>query len=267
MNNWRGVLEMIRRTATVRGRAQTGLFAIEGIRLHERAVRAGVQVQQTLLAKSFWHDPGERIQNLISDLKAMGCQLHVIPDDVATEVASRRTWGGIIGLLPIPEQPSLTQLISCRQETPPLLLTAVDVTEPGNVGALIRTAHATGATAFIATGSSTPYHPTAVRTSMGSILKLPILRFPSIKQVLIELNDLGIETAATVVTGGTPLPQTIFSSSGTAVLMGSEYWGLTEDTLTTVDQIITIPMVADIDSLSVNAAAAIMLYEIGRRHW
>jgi TrmH family RNA methyltransferase len=99
---------------------------------------------------------------------------------------------------------------------------------------------------------------------MGSLFKLPVLRFQEPLFLLKRLRELGVEAVGTIATGGIPLPQATFSSSGVAVLIGSEAWGLSAELQTAVDQLISIPMSRGVDSLSVNAAAAIVLYEIGR---
>ena len=99
---------------------------------------------------------------------------------------------------------------------------------------------------------------------MGSIFKLPIVRYESAADLLTDLGDAEIERVGTAVTGGTHLPNAKFEGRGTAVFLGNEYFGLPNDLTKQLDTLVTIPMVAGIDSFSVNAAAAIILYEIQR---
>ncbi len=264
MNNWRGTVEMIRRAGTRKGRATGGYFSIEGIRLHERAVRAGVLVSHAITTSSFQEDSSPRVKRLLLDLKEQGCRLQIVADDVIEELIGSRDLGHILGLVRMPEQPLLANLIQDREMKRPLLLAAVDVKDPGNVGALLRTAHGCGATAFAATGTSDPFHPKALRTTMGSLFKLPVLYYPEARQLITDLEELGIEAVAAVVADGISLPQMRFSDAGTAVLVGSEAWGLPEAIQRAVDHRVSIPMTASVDSFSVNAAAAIILYEIGR---
>jgi TrmH family RNA methyltransferase len=263
-SNWQGTVEMIRRAGTRKGRTTSGYFSIEGIRLHERALRAGVSVQQAIITTSFQNDSSARVQILLADLREQGCQLEIVPNDVIAEIIGGRDLGQILGLVRMPEQRQLADVTNSKEMKRPLLLAAVDVKDPGNVGALLRTAHASCATAFVATGISDPYHPKALRTTMGSLFKLPILLYKDPMPLINHLRELGIETVGTAVSGGTLLTQATFSTAGVAVLIGSEAWGLPENVQTGVDRLVSIPMKAGVDSFSVNAAAAIVLYEIGR---
>ena len=263
-NNWHGTVEMIRRAETRKGRATGGYFSIEGIRLHERALRAGVHVQQAIVTISFQEDSSARVQILLADLQEQGCRVEVVPNDVIGEIIGGRDLGQILGLVRMPEQRQLADVTNSKDMKRPLFLVAVDVKDPGNVGALLRTAHASGATAFLATGISDPFHPKALRTTMGSLFKLPVLLYRDPLPLINQLRELGIETVGTAVSGGTLLTQATFSDTGVAVLIGSEAWGLPENVQMDVDRLVTIPMKAGVDSFSVNAAAAIVLYEIGR---
>ena len=79
------------------------------------------------------------------------------------------------------------------------------------------------------------------------------------------LRPFPIQTIGTVAENGVALPEFVWGTGGTAVFMGSEYFGLPDTVLAQLDQQVTIPMTAGIDSFSVNAAAAIVLYEIKRQ--
>jgi len=263
-DNWQGTVEMIRRAGTRKGRVTGGYFSIEGIRLHERALRAGVPVQRAILTNSFKEDSSARIQTLLANLREQGCIVQIVPDDVIAEITGGRDLGQILGLIRMPEQTLPADVASFQESGQPVLLVAVDVKDPGNVGALLRTAHACGASAFVATGISDPFHPKALRTTMGSLFKLPVLHYQEPYQLLNHLRELGIDTLGTAVSGGTPLPQMTFSAAGVAVLVGSEAWGLSAEIQSQVDHLVSIPMNEGVDSFSVNAAAAIILYEIGR---
>ena len=262
--NWRGTVEMIRRAATSRGRADSGYFSIEGLRLHERAVRAGTKVEQAITTLAFMENPSGRIQTLLRDLDRAGCQISIVPDELVKEITGGRELGPILGLIKMPQQPLLREISGRSGQALPLILVVVDVKDPGNVGALLRTAHASGAMAFVAVGMSDPFHPKALRTTMGSLFKIPILRYDNVFLLLSDLGDVGFETVGTAVSSGTPLPDASFSDVGTALLVGSEAWGLSAEIQTAVDWLVSIPMSDGVDSYSVNAAAAIVLYEIMR---
>ncbi|GAB4146362.1 MAG: RNA methyltransferase [Candidatus Promineifilaceae bacterium] len=265
---WRGVLETIRRAATASGREQTGYFSLEGTRLHERAWRADIPVAAALLTRSYQQDPSARIQALLAGLVQSGCRLHIVSDDIIQTITHGRGLGDIVGLVKIPPPADLAALLAAETVRPPLLLVGVEIADPGNVGALVRTAHAIGAVAFAAVGSegrSDPFHPKAVRTAMGSLFKLPIACFASLPPLQQLLRAQQIQMVGTAAQGGVLLPQATFASSGAAIFMGNEYWGLAD--AAALDLCVTIPICSGVDSLSVNAAAAILLYEARRRLW
>ena len=260
--NWRGAVEMVRRTMTAVGRQQTGLYPIEGIRLHERALRAGLTFELTILAEALAQEKSPRIQELLTHLPPATRHLQPVPNATMTELVNGRDLGHLISLAKIPPDVNLAEIVTAVSR--PLLLVAYDIVDPGNVGAMVRTGHASGITAFIAVGVSDPYHPKAVRTSMGSLFKTAVGHYPNAASLLPTLRQLGIETVGAAANDGIPLPQATFSERGTAVFMGNEYHGLPDDLLHLLDRRLTIPMAAGVDSLSVNAATAVILYEITR---
>jgi TrmH family RNA methyltransferase len=247
---------------TAAGRHQSGLYSIEGYRLHERALRAGLTPELTLIAENFGLENQPRSQQLLADLHCAGGRLLPIPNQEIAALLNGRDLGPIVSLLKIPPDANLAELVTAMPR--PLLLVAYEVIDPGNVGAMVRTGHANGLTAFIAVGDSDPYHPKAVRTSMGSLFKTAVCHYPGVAALLKDLRQWGLETVAATADTGIPLPQVTFAERGTAVFMGNEYHGLPETLVQQLDQRITIPMAAGIDSLSVNAATAVILYEIRR---
>jgi TrmH family RNA methyltransferase len=261
---WSGAVEAVRRAATAKGRAAGGLFSIEGLRLHERAVRADWHVEMAVVGQSFQMNKTPRIQALIQDLEQRGCRLVLVPDEAISELTDGRDLGAIIGLLSLPKSPSLKDICG-GAAGPAVFLVAADIKEPGNTGALMRTALAGGAAGFVACGISDPYHPKALRTSMGSFFKLPVLVYSHTETFMAELATLGIQSIGLAVEGAASLPLVDFPENGLALLVGSESWGLTAETQEMVDCLVSIPMRDGVDSYSVNAAAAIALYEIGRR--
>ena len=177
------------------------------------------------------------------------------------DLTDGRSLGGFLGLVKLPQPPSLDAI---TQPPNPLLLITVDVVDPGNLGAMLRTGHASGITAFITIGGSDPFHPKAARTSMGSLFKIPILPQADPVSLLAHLQKANIQTVGATSQDGIPLPQAAFSRRGTAVFMGSEYFGLPDAIISQLDSLVTIPMAEGIDSLSINAATAVILYEITR---
>ena len=146
-----------------------------------------------------------------------------------------------------------------------LIVIAHQLQDPGNLGTIIRTAEATGVSGVgITPGTVDPYHPKAVRASMGSILRLPVVTVRNLPEFLERCRERGFQTAATVLNGR----QTLFEldlTKPTAIIFGQEGAGLPEDVSGALDLHVRIPMAETIDSLNVATAAAVVLYEAVRQ--
>jgi TrmH family RNA methyltransferase len=255
-----GTAEAFRRALTPGGREAAGRFLIEGTRLHERALRAGVHVDQALVAASVLRDPAARERELLLALERSGTRLHAANRSLLSEFTSGRALGGFLGLVGLPAPRRLSQTLDARG----LILVGIDVEDPGNIGALLRTALASGAAGFVAVGISDPWHPKAVRTSMGSVFKLPILRYDDVAAWLGDLAGVEATVVAAVSRDGAPAAQAGLDRRPLVLHVGSEAFGLPAAVLSRPVERVSIPMSAALDSFSVNAAAAILLYEATR---
>jgi TrmH family RNA methyltransferase len=166
-------------------------------------------------------------------------------------------------LFELPPNVELARVLAQSSE-PALFLALMDIDEPGNVGALLRTALASGAAGVFCAGRSDPFHPKAVRTSLGSLFKLPLVRAASASELLSELQRLGVYCVAAVARGGEPLGHAPWPRHKLTLLVGNEGQGLSEALQRAADARVTIELSQAVDSYSVNAAAAVCLYEIQR---
>ncbi len=270
-----GLIAMLRRVQTERGRRQTGLYSIEGTRLVERALRAGAPLVAVLAAEGLLAAPTPRMRDLLAALAAANCPVTPAPDAILADLTDGRDLGQLLGLVRLPPPVTLSELLPPLNSptaaippapplpgSPALFLAAIDITDPGNVGALTRTAHAGGAAALLVAGASDPFHPRATRISRGSIFKLPVVAYAGAAALLDDLRARAVTTVATAAAGGVPLPRLARPAGPVAVLMGNEAEGLPVAIATAVDANVTIPMAAGVDSYSVNAAAAIVLYHL-----
>ena len=260
---WRGVLEDVKRALTPRGRAQLGQFVVEGSRLLTRAVKAGHPPRRVVVADRLLRQREPRVTELLDELSASSCEVVPVPEALMLELGEGRNGGLLMGLCDIPRPPNLEELQTMALTQRGLLLVLVDVEEPGNVGALVRTALASNALAIVAVGVSDPFHPKAVRTSMGSLFKLPVLQSYEVEPVLAQTRNL--RCIAAVADHGVA-PWAADYGQATALFVGSEGKGLPTSVIGALHQQVTIPMRDGVDSFSVNAAAAILLYEVNRRN-
>lgn len=260
--DWSGVVEDVRRALAPKGRQQLGQFVIEGARLVERAIRAEQPPRRLVISDRLLRQHDKRVGSLLTELERTGCQVYAVPDAVVLELAEGRAGAGMFGLCELPRALSARELLTLARELGRPLLVLVNVEEPGNVGALVRTALAAGSVGIVALGVSDPFHPKAVRTSMGGVFKLPILRSVDPEPVLAELD--AFDCVAAVVHGGESPPKAGLHRVA-AILIGSEAEGLPVGIVERIGRRVSIPMPTGVvDSYSVNAAAAILLYEAQR---
>lgn len=256
----------IRRASTPASREQLGVAAIEGSRLFERALRAEAVITEALVAQSLLDGTNERIGQLLKELKQAGTIIVPAPDELVAELCGGRDLGRLLGLVRLPPRRTVAELMNVTSNVTslaPRFLMLVDVEEPGNVGALVRTALASGACACVCVGRSDPWHPKAVRTSMGSVFRLPTPHIPTAAAAIAELRAAGIRSYG-ALSGGGQAPWAVPGNIPTAIVMGSEAFGLSPEVVAQLDATVTIPMPTTVDSYSVNAAAAILLYEAAR---
>jgi len=140
----------------------------------------------------------------------------------------------------------------------------VDVQDPGNLGALIRVSEAGGVTGMIVAGdSANPFSWKAVRGSMGSALRLPLARSPSIDAVMQEIRKSRAKAIAAVPREGHD-PDAVDWSGRIVLLLGGEGAGLDAHVVEATDERITVPMEPPVESLNVATSAAIMIYAARR---
>jgi RNA methyltransferase, TrmH family len=258
---WRLCLETLKRVALPRGRAETGLFSLEGLRSMERALRGGSPIREVLVSERFTARNDARHRRILDDVAAAGLPLRVAPDAEVDALTQGRGLGDVFALLAFPKPPTLEELFDGPGRR--LVVVGWNLNDPGNTGAVIRSALAAGAAGFIAVGTTDPWHPKSVRTSMGSLFRLPV-RHEEDLGWMDALPALGVETLASVCRDAEPLPDFVPRQKRLALFMGSEAFGLTDEVVARLDRRITIPMPDQVDSYSINAATAVLAYTLMR---
>jgi RNA methyltransferase, TrmH family len=154
----------------------------------------------------------------------------------------------------------------------PLVVVLAGVQDPGNVGTVVRSAEAFGATGVAATrGTADPWSSKALRASAGSALRLPLLRGMAPAVLMAQLRVAGLKLLAATSKPGARESSAISLSSAEqlrsacAIFIGSEGAGLAPEILRSADAQIAVPMVAGVESLNAGVAASVILYEAARR--
>ena len=145
------------------------------------------------------------------------------------------------------------------------LLVAVELRDPGNLGTIIRTAEAAGLGGVMVAGSSVDHlNPKTVRSSAGSVLRLPVVVEGSIAAALDALRSSGRTVVATIVEPTAP-PYDRLDLTSAAIVVGNEPRGLDPEVVRAATEVVTIPMADGVESLNVAAAAAVLAFEVARQ--
>jgi len=269
---------------------ESGYVGVEGVRLVEEALRSGCPIQAVLFSQT-----GERHHDTLSSLidrPEMAFPVLRTQDRLFEGIADTEHPQGVAALVK-PRETSFDDLArTTGAACAPLLVVLAGVQDPGNVGTILRTAAAFGATGAATaasgiSGTANPFSPKALRASAGAALHLPILAGMSLSILLAQLRVAGIRTLATSAhelptspsdvgdalrplttkdTKTSPVaPWEIDWCQPVALLVGNEGAGLPEDIERSADARIRIPMAGGIESLNAAAAAAVVFYEAARQ--
>jgi TrmH family RNA methyltransferase len=200
-------------------------------------------------------------------LQRFGDLLADSPVRVVTERAAKALSDTVtpVGLVAVCEMPQTT-LADVLADRPRLVAVAVQISEPGNAGTLIRIADAMGADAVLLAGNSVdPYNGKCLRSSAGSIFSIPVVSEPDAGAAVAALRDAGLQVLATTVDGEISLDDANLSPP-TAWLFGPESHGLPTELADNATHRLHIPMSGGAESLNVASAASICLYESARAH-
>jgi TrmH family RNA methyltransferase len=177
----------------------------------------------------------------------------VVPDVLMATISATETPQGVIGVFPMPEREPL-------RPAPQLTVVADGVQDPGNLGTMIRSAAASGASQVLCTrGTVDPYNPKVVRAAAGAHFLVPI-RFAEDLAAAVE----GSTVYVAEIGPGTPIDQVDWTVPS-SVIIGSEAHGPGAEARSLASLPISIPMVNSVESLNAGVAASIILYEAFRQ--
>ncbi len=231
---------------------------LDGWHLLVEAVGAGLAVDAVVVDRA----PADAAAARALDaLMHGGTQVMRASADLLQAMSPVRSPSGVIALARRPGM-SLTRVFA---PAPAFVLAAVDVQDPGNMGALVRTAEAAGATGVVAVGASAdPLGWKALRASMGSAFRMPLARVDTVGVVIAAARTAGSTVVALVPRDGAA-PEAIEGARPVLLLMGGEGPGLPPEVVADADLAVTLPMRPPVESLNVAVAAALALYAVAAR--
>ncbi len=239
-----------------RGRERRGLTLAEGVRLVEEALAAGVPVRSAAVSPALEATP--RGKALKAALASKGARLEEVGDSELDKLAETEHPQGIVAVI----EPRRWALHHIDLHRGGVVLVLDGVQDPGNVGTMLRTAHALGAAAVVALkGTAELTNPKVVRGSMGSLFRIPAV--PTDEPAFLEWSRASRLTLWTAAADGEPLARPD-RPDRLALVLGNEGAGVGPGLSAAADRRVAIRIVPGAESLNVAVAAAILLHEVLR---
>jgi len=245
-------IRALRRDADLRDREQ--LFVAEGLHLVQEALASGAEIERLLFSARLLRYPEGR--GLLDGAASNGIATHELDGRLLDSLQDAQTAQPVMALVrrACVEEPEVSTLE----------VVADGIQDPGNLGGIVRTADAAGADRFHVTArSADPFHPRAIRATAGSVFRLVPSRDDDAK-ILKGLRSRGLRLIGAAPGTATPL-SAVDLTLPLALCFGSEGSGLSPGWDEALDERISIPMRRGVESLSVAAAAAVLLFECVRQ--
>ena len=240
-------------------RAAEGVFVAEGRHVALEALASGASIEMAVVSPRLRENAeGAGIE---ARLEAAGVAMYQTSDAILDALQDAKTAQPVV--LVVRQQVLAPALVMKAEGKLPLVAVACGIQDPGNLGSIMRTAEAAGATGFAAAaGGADVFHPRTVRATMGAIFRIPVTHAP-----LIAIVEAAREAGLRLVGADTRAATSYEDFDWTqpvALLLGAEGAGLPEHVHAHLEGRVAVPMAAGVESLSVAAAAAVMLFEAAR---
>lgn len=231
-------------------RTAQDVFVVEGIKMFQEVPKE--RLVQTYVSESFYNK-----NKKLFDGKQ---QVTLLSDRVFETVSDTKTPQGVLCLVKQYHYKMEDLLGNC-----PLLMVLENLQDPGNLGTILRTAEGAGVTGILMTeGCVDLYNPKVIRSTMGSVYRMPFYYTDNLKRELLALKQNGVTLYAAHLKGtGTYDEQNYGKASG--FLIGNESKGLTDETAALADVYVKIPMCGQVESLNAAVASAVLMYEANRQ--
>ena len=235
---------------------ESGACAIEGMRIVEEAIRSGLRLEAV-----FFSAAGEnRAQRLLPQI---GSQVEtlLLPDRLFATAVPSESPQGVAALVQV-KKFELEDIV--RGAPSGIVVVVAGIQDPGNVGTILRSAEAFGASgAVLGENTVSPYNSKVVRASAGSVFRLPVVR-AKLADAIAQLRESKMRLLATSSHRGIALERANFSPPA-AVFIGNEGAGLAREVMAQMDEVVAIPHAPQVESLNAGVAASIVLFEAAKR--
>lgn len=237
---------------------------IYGLRSIIEAVDSSEEISKVLLIKS--SASSSLFRSLVEKLEKKNIKYTYVPKEKFNKYKNKNHQGAVAILSPV-SLVSLEDLISnTYNEKDDLTYLLLDgITDTRNFGAIIRTSLAANVSGIIISqNNSAPINSDVVKTSAGAVFKIPIARVNNLKDAIIHLNSLGVSIFSLSERGTNTIYDVNYKKS-IGLILGSEDKGISKGILKLSDDVIKIPISAEIDSLNVSSALSAVIFEVVRQ--
>ena len=237
---------------------------IEGRNAVIEALRAGTAIDKIYLAKG---DTDSALGHIANTARANGVVVVNADRRKLDEMSRTHAHQGVIAVAAVREYASIEDIFQRAEEQgeAPLIVLCDELSDPHNLGAVIRTAECAGAHGVvIPKRRSAGLTAIVAKTSAGAVSHIPVARVPNLTALMKELQKRGVWIFGAEMNGTTSLYEADLKGPA-AIVIGSEGSGMSHLVAETCDFTVSIPMKGKINSLNASAAAAILLYEAVRQ--
>jgi RNA methyltransferase, TrmH family len=234
-------------------RLSGGMVAIEGDHLLEEALRSGMVLKTVFVSE----------RREVPKIVPRGVEVMRLTEEVFGSVVETQSPQGVAALL-VPPVWVMDDVMG--KASAPLILVAVGLQDPGNLGTLVRSAEAFGATGVLTTpGTVSVWNQKALRASVGSVFRVPVVAVAA--SDIEGLKQSGVRLIAAVGWDGADViaAQEMDFTAGCALMIGNEGAGLAAEWMEMCDARVTIPCPGDVESLNAAVAGSLLLYEASRQ--
>jgi len=249
------LVKELRRAFTRGEPTEEGYCAIESVRIVEEAIRSGLRFKAVFFSET----SRERANRLLPQLSPQ-IDTVLLPDAVFRSAVATESPQGVSALVKLRKH-DLEDVLAAPL---PLVVALAGLQDPGNLGTVVRSAEAFGATGVVA-GEKTVsrFNAKSVRASAGSLFRVPFVN-GELSSAFEAFRQHGLKVVATSSHNAKPVAQ-VDMTGPVALVIGSEGSGVPHEVLRQVDEIVTIPHSPKVESLNAGVAASILLYEISRQ--
>lgn len=233
-------------------REKEQVFIVEGRKMFEEAKSF---LKKVYMTEDFY----EEHKNIPSYFEEMDYEL--VTDSVMKSMSDTMTPQGVLALAKMPKY-NLEDMVKKDRVT---LLLLENLRDPGNLGTIIRTAEGAGVTGIIMSKESVDiFNPKVIRSTMGAIYRMPFIYVENFKKTMEYLQQQKVIIYASHLKGKNDYDEERYGEK-TAIIIGNEANGITEETAEMADVLVKIPMEGSVESLNAAVASAILVYEVYRQ--